>query len=381
MKQKKQKQKLIEIPEKQPNCIDANGHLNIYPILDIAKKIQCPYIAFIGEKRVGKTYGCVGYGLKEYMKDGSVFFYTRRYDKTFTASICGNLIGAHKQDIINLSKGSLNASELRGRIFTLYRESKDKSDNKLRENVQTIAYCRSLNNIETETADDKENVSCIIYDEFLSRGHELQDEFNKIMILHANCTGKRDKFVPMFLLGNTVSKESAVAENFGIDLREIKRGLNIVYNNEGVPRIIVYYLPTTSKSDAAASLFYDRFHNDHINMISHGSWTLGTYPIATQAQLALSGASFLLTHKKLAVKATLTVYGMNPVCIISKADDEYSVRVSSDLSKSSLSVLPRRLVDIVMNGGLLVESNELGEDFRDICKHISGGDRIVAKYA
>ena len=41
------------------------------------------------------------------------------------------------------------------------------------------------------------------------------------------------RFVPMFLLGNTVSKDSGVAECFGIKLRKLKRGLNIFTNTKG----------------------------------------------------------------------------------------------------------------------------------------------------
>ena len=35
--------------------------------------------------------------------------------------------------------------------------------------------------------------------------------------------------------------------------------------------------PETSKSTRSAETYYDRFENDHINMIAHGDWTLGTY--------------------------------------------------------------------------------------------------------
>lgn len=381
MPKKKQKKIQIQIPTQQPDCIDANGHLNIWPIIDIAKELNCPFIGLIGEKRVGKTYGCISYALKEYFASGRGFFYARRYDKTFTQNICGNLVNVHRQDIINLSGGKLNSSELRGKIFSISRNGRDAKGNITRDNVHTLAYCRSLNNVETETADDKEEVSCVIYDEFLTRGRELSDEYNKLMILHANATGKRvDKFVPMFLLGNTVSRESKVAEEFGIRLRELKRGLNIIQNTDGVPRMVMYYLPETSKSTAAGALYYDRFHNEHINMISHGSWTLGTYNIATPQQLALSGYNLLFTHNNLAVKVIVTTFGIMPLVVVSHPDEEYALRVTSGLSGGAINYVPDSIVKIVLQGNMVAESSELGEDFRDICKHLQNGDRIVKYY-
>ena len=105
----------------------------------------------------------------------------------------------------------------------MHKEQTAKGEDK-RTNRKTIAYCRSLNNVETETGDDKGDISCIIYDEFLTRGVELKDEFLKLQTCHHNnlTRNRTDRFIPFFLLGNTVSKDSAVAEQFGIRMRDIK---------------------------------------------------------------------------------------------------------------------------------------------------------------
>lgn len=373
--------KTTKQPKKQPQCLDENGYLNINPIIEIAKEYDCPFIALIGEKRIGKTYGCVGYGLHEYYKHGYKMFYARRYDKTFTESICGDLINAHRQDIINLSKGKHNSGRLMGRYYDLVREVETESGQKVRKSREHFVYCRSLNNIETETADDKGDISCIIYDEFLTRGNELKDEFNKIMILHANATGKRtNRFIPMFLLGNTVSRESVVAECFGIQLRELKRGLNIVTNSKGQARIIVYYVPETVIGANSATTYYDRFENDHINMISHGDWTIGTYRIATPHELSLSGTSMLITHNKLSVLLTVAVYGMQPRVIITKPDNDYQIRINSNLSKTAINYIPPNIVRLITSGFMVVETSEIGENFRDICKHLKGCEPIIKLY-
>ena len=376
----KQVKQIRKIPE-LPNCIQPDGHINVNPIIELAKKLDCPFIVFIGSKRIGKTYGCVGYGLREFYKYKRPAFYGRRYDTTFTENICGNLVRVHRQDIINYSKGTHNDGELRGKYFDLvHREYTDKGLIRYK-NRQHFLYCRSLNKIEAETADDKGEISCGIYDEFLTRGRELNDEFNKIMVYHANATGKRtDYFIPFFLLGNTVEKESNTAKNFGIDLRKIKREVNIINNSKGEIRCIVYYAPETEKDEKSADKYYDRFENTHINMISHGDWTLGTYQIATAAELSLTGYSALVSHDNFAVKLTIATYGMQPRVIITAPDSIYSTRITSGLSKHAINFLPRQIVELICNGYMVVENAEIGENFRDICKHITNGERIVKKY-
>lgn len=364
--------------QKQPNCLDNDGHLILKPIIDIAKSYDCPFIALIGEKRIGKTYGCFAYGLKEYYKHGYPMFYARRYDKTFTENICGNLVAVHRQDIINLSKGKHNTGKLMGKYFDLVRESENASGTKVRKSREHFAFCRSLNNIETETADDKENISCVVYDEFLTRGNELKDEFNKLMILHANATGKRtDRFIPMFLLGNTVSRESAVAECFGIELRTLQRGVNVITNTKGEARIIVYYAPESKKGTDSARTYYDRFENEHINMISHGDWTLGTYRIANPKQLAEKGYTILFTHKDIAVCGKIIFEGLQPRFVVTRANNCYKLRCSSGLSKEAINYIPKTVIQMITAGFMVCETSEIGENFRDICKHLNGGAMIV----
>lgn len=373
---KKQEIQQIE----QPNCLDDNGHLILSPIIKIAESLNCPYIALIGEKRIGKTFGCIEYAYEHFYKDKSPAFYVRRYDKTFTESICGNIAsGDHRQNIINRSLGKHNDCELRGKYFDVLRKERDKNTGDIKRAAREhFLFCRSLNNVETETADDKGQISCVIYDEFLTRGNELKDEFNKLMIVHANATGKRtDKFTPMFLLGNTVSRDSAVAECFGIKPRKIKRGLNIITNSKGVVRIIVYYVPPTSKGEKSGAMYYDRFENDHINMISHGDWTLGTYQIASQNDLALSGFTALCTHNNIAVKITFGVSGLQPRIVATKPDKNYDMRITSGLNKTALNFLPMPIVKAVTSGYFVAETPEIGEDFRDICKHLGNGLPIV----
>lgn len=355
-------------------------YIDIKPIRDYAKSINCPYIAIIGGKGTGKTYGCVDDAIVQFYDSDMrlPFFYIRRYDKTFTKSICGNLVNIHRQTIINKSKGKHNTAELNGRIFEVMHKSMSEKGADIKVNKKVIAYCRSLNNVESETGDDKGEISCGIYDEFLSRGGDLKDEFLKLQILHNNMIRNRtNKFVPLYLLGNTVSRDSSVAEQFGIKLRELKRGLNVYKNKKGVPRIVLYYTPETAANTEAAEMFYDRFENDHINMISHGDWVLGQYKIAGQNMLYKHGFTYKLYNNNVAVNVTIFINGITPCIIVKRPSEHFDIAVSPMVSKHGLLVMPKQITNCVITGAMYVETSEIGEDFRDICKHITGGQQIV----
>ena len=77
------KQMVIMMIDREQKFID------IHPILDYAKKLKCPYIAIIGGKGTGKTYGCVDNAIVDFYNSDMrhPFFYVRRYDTTFTKSI------------------------------------------------------------------------------------------------------------------------------------------------------------------------------------------------------------------------------------------------------------------------------------------------------
>lgn len=359
---------------------DLMQFIDIKPIVEKAKELDCPYIAIIGGKGTGKTYGCIDYAIRDYFRDNShrPFIYARRYDKTFTPSICGNLVNIHRQDIINLSGGKYNKADLRGKIYSLYNETMMQTGIKQKRNVDVIAYCRSLNNVETETGDDKGDISCIVYDEFLTRGCELRDEFLKLQILHNNSTRNRtDRFIPMFLLGNTVSKDSEVAEQFGIRMRDIKRGLNVFRNSKGKVRIILFYTDETAKNVESAETYYDRFENSRINMITHGDWVLGSYKIAPREMLFRRGFTVKLYHNRTAVNVTVFAQGYNTCILVKRPSNTFDIAISPYTGKDNIQLLPKVIINAVVNGNLYAESSEIGEDFRDICKHIVNGQPII----
>ena len=44
-------------------------YIDINPIVEKAKELDCPFIAIIGGKGTGKTWGCVDYAVKHFFSD------------------------------------------------------------------------------------------------------------------------------------------------------------------------------------------------------------------------------------------------------------------------------------------------------------------------
>ena len=188
---------------------------------------------------------------------------------------------------------------------------------------------------------------------------------------------RTNKYTPLWLLGNTVSRDSAVAEQFGIKLRELKRGLNVYRNSKGVPRIVLYYTPETAANTEAAEVYYDRFENSHINMISHGDWVLGTYKIAPQNMLYKNGFTYKLFNRGVAVNVTLFINGLTPCIVVKRPSEAFNIGVSPIVGSNNILTMPKQITNCVLTGAMYAETSEIGEDFRDICKHITGGQQIV----
>ena len=112
-------------------------------------------------------------------------------------------------------------------------------------------------------------------------------------------------------------------------------------------------------------------------MISHGDWVLGTYKIASQNQLYKNGFTWKLFNNGVAVNVTMYINGLTPVIVVKKPSENYNIGVSPIIGKNNIITMPKQIVQCVINGAMFAESSEIGEDFRDICKHINGGLQIV----
>lgn len=360
-------------------------YYNINPLIDKGKELDAPFISAIGGKGNGKTYSCIRYALQQFFDNYRPFVYLRRLDKMVSKTAIQTLLNPHIQTIINLSHGRFNNVRYRSGTFQLVRVAED--GKKIEESV-IVCFCRALSNIESQTGADFGEISCIIYDEFLSREHELPDEFNKMMIAHNNYTRNRTHYyIPFILLGNTVSRDNVILTQFGVDARNLKQGeITAIYNTKKEIRLLIEYCARIDIMMTADEKYYSRFENERINMITKGSWTVSQYKTYPYNINALDSViTFRFVHDKVVVDCRVCSFRNNYILFITKDLQKYDkvVWVSDTLPISKTKIIKRMvdktmqfIVNCIATKQFYTDDNFAVDDIRDICKYIVNGESI-----
>lgn len=252
-------------------------HYDPNPVIDYAESIGCPAVGIAGGKGNGKTYGIILRYLKRFIDDHKPLRYLRRYKESISRKALMSLCNPQKQNLINLTGGKYNDFQYFANRFYLIRREEGKIVDK---ELQPFMICSALNSVESSTGADEGECSAIFYDEFLSREKELPDEFYDLMIFHNNCVRNRtENYCPLILVGNTVTRGSSLARNFGVNLYKMKKGsITVVKNSKEQPTMVFEYCDEVEVMQAAADTYYKRFESDRLNMIYHGDWTTSNYP-------------------------------------------------------------------------------------------------------
>ena len=138
--------------------------------------VEARYYVIFGERSNGKTYGTLEYCLEEYFKNGDEFAYIRRWDEDLVGKKGESLFNAHiKNGVIKkLSRGRYNHIIYKSRAY--YFANID-DEGKVIADARPFAYAFALTQSEHYKSNSYPNIKNIIFDEFLTRGAYLPDEF------------------------------------------------------------------------------------------------------------------------------------------------------------------------------------------------------------
>ena len=264
-------------------------------IFEAAKKADCRNILIAGGKGNGKTFGALRKGLKIYLglenpsEKGRVIRYARRLKETVRKDVLMNLFKPHEKWIESVTNDEYNTVRMYGRRFYLAYVS---PDNKVkRRDKNECCICNALSTWETDCGPDEGEAGIIIFDEAISREKELRNEFDSLMRYHNNCTRNRmDYFAPLVLIGNTVTRDCTIFENFGIDLWKIadssKGHIQYVKNRTGKINAIFEWCGTAGIQEKSRE-YYERFENEKTKMITDGVFSLGEYKLISENKVDL----------------------------------------------------------------------------------------------
>lgn len=373
---------------------DEKKYYSPVPIIEYGEKIGSPAIGIAGGKGNGKTYGIILYYLKQRLENGRVLRYLRRYRESISPKALQSLCKPQRQNLINLTGGRFNDFQYFQNRFWFVR--RDDSGKIVEKDRQPFMICSALNSVEANTGADEGECSAVFYDEFLSREKEIADEFYNLMIFYSNCTRNRIYYCPLILVGNTVTRDSSLITNFGVDMYNLKKGeITVVKNSKKEPVIVFEYCDEVEVMKEAGDAFYSRFENDRIKMIYKGDWTTGAYPYLAKQERDNSRVPVrlkIVLRDKIAMLFEFHLHNDRMYGYVCKYDDD-SIQVQATLinkiqvfkDKHIFNYLPsggifRQFTRLVYTKNVYFDSLQTGEYFRDFLKNCRGAENISNVY-
>ena len=365
------------------------------PLLQYAEKINCPVVGIAGGKGNGKTYGIINKYMRVRLDTGRVLRYLRRYKESISPKALQSLCKPQRQDLINLTGGKFNDFQYYQNRFWFVRKD---SNGKIQEK-DTVPFiiCNALNSVEANTGADEGECCAIFYDEVLSREKEINDEFYKLMIYHNNCCRNRtDYYTPLILVGNTVTRNSILIKDFGVDMYALKKGeITVVQNSKKEPTIVFEYCNDVEVMRDAADTYYKRFENDRIKMIYKGDWTTANYPMISEQERNNSIVPLsikIITPANIAVLFEFHMRGDKLFGYVCHYDDDTIPYAAQLINKTyifkehnTFNYLPskgifKQFMKLVYTKNVYFESFEIGEYFRDFLTNLKGAENIATVY-
>ena len=247
---------------------------DIHPILSKHAK----YNVIFGERSNGKTYGVLQYGLEQFFEHGSRLGIIRRWEEDFRGKQANTMFDALIENgvVHKLSKGKWNSIIYQSHRWYLCKRNLNNPKDVLIDD-EPVAYAFALSSDEHYKSSSYPKIRTILFDEFLTRGSYLPDEFIKFTSILSTIIRLRDD-VTIFMCGNTVNQYSPYFVEMGLtNIKNMSRGKIDLYSygDSGLTVAVEFSdFPTKEKK----SNVYFAFNNPKLEMIRSGAWEMDIYP-------------------------------------------------------------------------------------------------------
>lgn len=265
----------------------------------------------VGRRSNGKTYPTITFdGLKKYIDSGGrePFAYVRRYVQNLREI---------KDDLFNgpVNNGWLNwYTQGKYNYIHYYRQRwylwHIREDGKVdRKDPNPCCYYFAINGCDSYKGPDYSLIKTIVFDEFISmrdgRG-VLPNEWKLWQNLLSTIIRDNEDVV-IYLIANTISKNSIYFDRYQINIDEIEQGSIIVNRFKSGGSIAVEYCADSGGNTAKASKYFDI--DDSVGAaITKGTWETSEYPQIPQEYRkykTFSQLSFNICHGNKVVQGHL----------------------------------------------------------------------------
>lgn len=236
-------------------------------------QLNAVYNFIIGERSNGKTFACLEYAVKEFIKNGNRFAYIRRRRDEMKAQDIQKLCN---KPIKEWTKGEYSIMNYYQNDFWLC----NVDDKGIVHREALVGHRFNVQDELNYKSYEYPNVQTIIYDEVITSGSYLEDEFVEFENLLSTII--RDRLgVKIFMLGNTISKYCPYFQEMGLtNVKKQKQGTIDFYTyGESLTTVALEYCRKRDDNESKLSKStYFGFNNPKLKMITQGYWQIAIYP-------------------------------------------------------------------------------------------------------
>lgn len=248
-----------------------------YYSLTAIKKENATYNMIIGERSNGKTYAVLEEGLKNYAEKDEQLGIIRRWGEDFTGKRGQQMFDAlvANQLVEKYTNGKWKYVKYRASRWWLAKYDENLDREIL--DVTPFAFGFALNAGEHDKSTSYPRLKTVLFDEFLTRGAYLSDEFMLFMNTLSTIIRENDD-VKIYMCANTVNKYAPYFTEMGIsNIDKMQQGTIDVYTyGDTNLKVAVEYCATNKKGKKSDKYF--AFNNPKLKMITSGAWELSIYP-------------------------------------------------------------------------------------------------------
>lgn len=260
--------------------------MKYYRLNNIHKKApEAKYYMIFGERSNGKTYSVIEHALIDFIKTGNQLAIIRRWLEDIRgksgANMLNNLVCNEKgvNTVKKLTKGQYDNIVYRSRQWFLARY--DEELDKMILDSKPFGFAFSIAGYEHDKSSAYPGVKTILFDEFMTKGAYLPDEFVSFHMVISTIVRSLAK-AKIYMCANTVSMYNPYFKEMGIThARQMKPGDIDVYNYGNSKLVVaVEYSDSPNKAGKPSDVYF-AFDNPKLKMITSGEWLTDLYPHLT----------------------------------------------------------------------------------------------------
>ena len=343
-------------------------------------KLHCLYNIIIGERSNGKTYGALKKIITNFLKKGKKGAYIRRYKEDYRGKRGDALFESLEKDgsIKEMTGGKYDGVKYQSGRW--YLSKFDEKTQKKLTGDEPFCYGFAISDMEHDKSTSYPDVTTIVFDEFLTRGFYLQNEFVLFMNTLSTIIRHRNDVI-IYMLGNTVNKFAPYFVEMGLKhVGAMEKGQSDVYTyGTSKLRVAVEYCASPKKEGKKSDVYF-AFDNPSLQLITGGAWEIDLYPhcpvdydrkniefvffiefnesVLQGEVVVLDNNSFIFIHRK-----STPIKDRNEDLIFTM-DWDPRPNIVRGLDKSDLKCV-RIIRQFFRNDKVFYQDNEVGEEIRN----------------